>query len=164
MLRTYQSIVVIDSLLKSEEIDGIIEKVERIISNNGGKINELDRWGKKRLAYEIKKRQYGYYVEFLFDAPNNLISVLDREYGLDENILRYLTIHLNARALEQREQEKLKRTQEKKVPEEKEDKVDDAPALEEKKPATDALADAEEESSEESIVEPEDDESLSKDE
>jgi len=163
-LRTYQSIVVIDSLLKSEEIDGIIEKVERIISNNGGKINELDRWGKKRLAYEIKKRQYGYYVEFLFDAPNNLISVLDREYGLDENILRYLTIHLNARALEQREQEKLKRTQEKKVPEEKEDKVDDAPALEEKKPATDALADAEEESSEESIVEPEDDESLSKDE
>lgn len=163
-MRTYQSIVVIDSLLKSEEIDGIIEKVERIISNNGGKINELDRWGKKRLAYEIKKRQYGYYVEFLFDAPNNLISVLDREYGLDENILRYLTIHLNARALEQREQEKLKRTQEKKVPEEKEDKVDDAPALEEKKPATDALADAEEESSEESIVEPEDDESLSKDE
>ena len=163
-MRTYQSIVVIDSLLKSEEIDGIIEKVERIISNNGGKINELDRWGKKRLAYEIKKRQYGYYVEFLFDAPNNLISVLDREYGLDENILRYLTIHLNARALEQREQEKLKRTQEKKVPEEKEDKVDDAPALEEKKPANDALADAEEESSEESIVEPEDDESLSKDE
>jgi len=90
--------------------------------------------------------------------------VLDREYGLDENILRYLIIHLNARVLDQREQEKLKRTQEKKVPEEKEDKVDDAPALEEKKPATDALADAEEESSEESIVEPEDDESLSKDE
>lgn len=106
-MRTYESVVVIDSLLKSEEIDGIIEKIERIISNNGGKIKETDRWGKKRLTYEIKKRQYGYYVDFMFEAPNNLITVLEREYSLDENILRHLMVYLNKRALDHLEKQKI---------------------------------------------------------
>lgn len=98
-MRTYQTIVVIDSLLKSEEIDAIIEKITRIINNNGGKVINIDRWEKKRLAYEIKKRQYGYYVEIDFEAPHNLVKILERDYRLDENILRYLTIVLNNKAL-----------------------------------------------------------------
>jgi len=105
-LRTYQTVIVIDSLLKNEEIDEIVNKVERVISNNGGTNVSIDRWGKKRLAYEIKKRQYGYYVEIVFDAPPNLIHILEREYRLEENILRYLSVHLNKRALEYREQQK----------------------------------------------------------
>ena len=106
-MKTYESVIVIDSLLKSEEIEAIIEKVERIINNNGGQIKEIDRWGKKRLAYEIKKRQYGYYVEFIFTGPSNLIQVLEKDYGLDENILRYLTVHLNKRAIEHKERAKI---------------------------------------------------------
>ncbi|NOZ60650.1 MAG: 30S ribosomal protein S6 [Calditrichaeota bacterium] len=106
-MKAYESVIVIDSLLKSEEIEAIIEKVERIINNNGGQIVEIDRWGKKRLAYEIKKRQYGYYVEFIFQGPGNAIQVLEREYGLDENILRYLTVHLNKRAQEHKERQKM---------------------------------------------------------
>ena len=105
-MRTYQTVIVIDSLLKNEEIDEIVNKVERVISNNGGTKVSIDRWGKKRLAYEIKKRQYGYYVEIVFDAPPNLIHILEREYRLEENILRYLSVHLNKRALEYREQQK----------------------------------------------------------
>jgi len=107
-LRTYQSVVIIDSLLKSEEIDAIIEKIVRNINNNGGKITTIDRWEKKRLMYEIKKRQYGYYVEIVFEAPNNLIKILERDYRLDENILRYLTIHLDSKALAYRERHEQK--------------------------------------------------------
>jgi len=109
-LRTYSTVVVIDSLLKSEEIDNTIEKIERNIKNNGGEIVEVDRWGKKRLAFEIKKRQYGYYVEIIFNSPGNIIKVVEREYGLDENILRYLTIVLTNRALQHREKEQIKVT------------------------------------------------------
>ena len=104
-MKTYETIVVIDSLLKNEEIDEIINKVERVISNNGGKIVSNERWGKKRLAYEIKRRQYGYYVEIVFEAPPNLIRILEREYRLEENILRYLSIHLDKNALELRAQQ-----------------------------------------------------------
>ncbi|MBC8186523.1 30S ribosomal protein S6 [candidate division KSB1 bacterium] len=104
-MKTYQTVVVIDSLLKNEEIDEIVNKVERVISNNGGKIQSNERWGKKRLAYEIKRRQYGYYVEIIFEAPPNVIHILEREYRLEENILRYLSIHLDKNALEYREKQ-----------------------------------------------------------
>lgn len=107
-MKTYSSIAVIDSLLKPDEIDSIIDKIGRNIKNNGGEIMEVDRWGKKRLAYEIKKRQYGFYVEFFFKASGSAIKVVEREYGLDENILRYLTIMLDKKALEYRKQEKEK--------------------------------------------------------
>ncbi len=107
-MKTYSSIAVIDSLLKPDEIDGTIDKIERNIKNNGGEIIEVDRWGKKRLAYEVKKRQYGFYVEFYFKASGSAIKVVDREYGLDENILRYLTIMLDKKALDYRNKEKEK--------------------------------------------------------
>jgi len=109
-LRTYQTIVVIDSLLKSEEIDAIIEKVMRIINNNGGKAKSVDRWEKKRLAYEIKNRQYGYYVEIIFEAPGDLVKILERDYRLDENILRYLTTVLDKKAIAYLERQQKKET------------------------------------------------------
>ncbi len=107
-METYQTIVVIDSLLKIEEIDAIIEKILRIINNNGGKVMNVDRWEKKRLAYEIKKRQYGYYVEIDFEAPGNLVKILERDYRLDENILRYLTVNLDSKAIAYLDRQKSK--------------------------------------------------------
>lgn len=99
-MRKYETIFVLDSLLKSEEIDAIIGKYERFISANGGQIETVERWGKKRLAYEIKKRQYGYYVLIRFDAPPTVIKPLEREYRLNESVLRYKTLLMNKAALE----------------------------------------------------------------
>jgi len=130
-LETYQTIVVIDSLLKSEEIDAVIEKILRIINNNGGKVMNVDRWEKKRLAYEIKKRQYGYYVEIDFEAPGNLVKILERDYRLDENILRYLTVNLDSKAIAylDRQKSKEKMPVDKEIPEIPE-LIDDLEAIE----------------------------------
>jgi small subunit ribosomal protein S6 len=98
-LRKYETIFIIDSLLKSEEIDSIVTKFERFISANGGKIETLERWGKKRLTFEIKKRQYGYYVFIRFDGPPAMIKSLEREYRLNESLLRFKTILLDKLAL-----------------------------------------------------------------
>jgi len=106
ILQTYSTIVVIDSLLKNEEIDSTLDRIQRNIKNNGGEIIEIDRWGKKRLAFEIKKRQYGFYIDIIFQAPGNVVKVMERDYGLDENILRYLTIAFNKKALAYREKQK----------------------------------------------------------
>ncbi|MBN2412303.1 30S ribosomal protein S6 [candidate division KSB1 bacterium] len=95
----YETIFVIDSLLKTDEIENIITKYEKFISANGGKIELIDRWGKKRLAFEIKKRQYGYYVLILFEGLPSMIKSLEREYRLNESILRYKTIKLSTMAL-----------------------------------------------------------------
>jgi small subunit ribosomal protein S6 len=98
-LRKYETVIVIDSLLKPEEIDSIINKYERFISANGGTVESLDRWGKRRLAYEINKRQYGFYVFVRFDGPPAMIKQLDREYRLNESLLRTMIIKLDKKAL-----------------------------------------------------------------
>lgn len=97
-MKKYETTFIVDSLIKNEEIEGIVSKIEKFISNNGGQIEAVERWGKKRLAYEIKKRQYGYYVHVIFRAHSKLNRLLDREYQLDENILRYLTLMVDPRS------------------------------------------------------------------
>jgi small subunit ribosomal protein S6 len=99
-LRKYETIFVVDSLLKSEEIESIVSKYERFISANGGKIEDIEHWGKKRLAYEIKKRQYGYYVLIRFDGPPTMIKPLEREYRLNESLLRYKTLVMEKASIE----------------------------------------------------------------
>lgn len=96
-MRTYETTFIVDSLIRPEETEEIVNKIEKFILNNGGQIKKTDRWGKKRLAYEIKKRQYGYYVIIRYSASPKLNRLLEKEYQLDENILRYLTIVLDPR-------------------------------------------------------------------
>jgi len=100
VLRPYETTFVIDSLLRMDEIDETIRRYLRFISANGGQIRRLERWGKRRLAYEIRKRQYGYYVYVRYDAPPTIVAALEHEFRLDESILRYLTIQLTKRALQ----------------------------------------------------------------
>ncbi|MGQ9559043.1 MAG: 30S ribosomal protein S6 [Candidatus Oleimicrobiaceae bacterium] len=98
-MKQYETTFVIDSQLKGGEVDEIVKRLERVISVNGGQVVEVQRWGKRRLAYEIKKRQYGYYVHIRFAGKGSIVRALEREYQLNEAILRYLTLVLDKQAL-----------------------------------------------------------------
>ncbi len=98
--RTYESVVIVNAALEDEQIDATIARIQETVTTHGGEIAELDKWGRKRLAYPIKKAKSGYYAIFRFTASPDLIAVLERNYRLDENIVRYLTIALNKFALE----------------------------------------------------------------
>ena len=52
----------------------------------------LDRWGKRRLAYEIAKKQYGYYVYIRFEAEGSMVEALEKDFRIDDAILRYLVL------------------------------------------------------------------------
>ncbi|MCH8955501.1 30S ribosomal protein S6 [candidate division KSB1 bacterium] len=100
----YETTFVIDSLQKSENKENILTKVENFIKNNGGEIGEVEDWGKKRLAYEINRKQYGNYYQIHFEGPGNLPGLLEQEYRLEEGILRFLTITSDPRAALKREE------------------------------------------------------------
>jgi small subunit ribosomal protein S6 len=104
--RVYESAVLINAALEDEAIQNLISRIKENISNNGGAIREVEDWGRKRLAYIVKKSKIGYYVFFRFEALPDLIPKLERYYQLDDNILRYLTIKLTNEALEQIEIDK----------------------------------------------------------
>lgn len=109
--RVYESAVLINAALDDEAIKMLISKIKETISGNGGEIREIEDWGRKRLAYQIKKSKIGYYVIFRFDSQPDLITKLERYYQLDETILRYLTITLSNDALEQIDIDKAQQTQ-----------------------------------------------------
>ncbi len=118
----YESAVIINAALDDELIDSIISRIKETITNNGGEIREFENWGRKRLAYMVKKSKIGYYAIFRFNAPSNIVAKLERLYSLDEQILRYLTISLDSDAIEHLEKNKLNVTSDQ---EEEKSKTDD---------------------------------------
>jgi small subunit ribosomal protein S6 len=103
----YESAVMINAALDDEQIESIISRIKETITNNGGEIREIENWGRKRLAYMVKKSKIGYYAIFRFNAPSNIVSKLERNYTLDEHILRYLTVKLDSDAIEYLEKNKV---------------------------------------------------------
>jgi small subunit ribosomal protein S6 len=87
----YETVVILNSLLPPKELDDIIERAQQVIKENGGTIRTVDKWGKRRLAYEIQKKQYGFYFAIEFEGEGNLPLALQSEYNFNDNVLRYLT-------------------------------------------------------------------------
>jgi len=94
-LRLYETTLVIDSALKADEVRNQNDKIVNFISNHGGNIVKVEDWGKRRLAYEIKKKQYGFYSNVRFSGPEALPLLLEREYRLNESVLRHLTVKVD---------------------------------------------------------------------
>jgi small subunit ribosomal protein S6 len=103
----YESAVLINAALDDQQIEAILTRIKDFIKVNGGQIQEVENWGRKRLAYPVEKSKIGYYAIFRFDAPGNIVAKLERTYSLDEQILRFLTLKLSKDALEQIEKNKV---------------------------------------------------------
>jgi small subunit ribosomal protein S6 len=88
----YESIFILKPDLGEEEIETNLDKLKEVITNNGGVINRIENWGKKRLSYQVKKHCFGNYIFLLIEAPPSLIPELERNYKLNEDIIKYLTI------------------------------------------------------------------------
>ncbi|MGD8305448.1 MAG: 30S ribosomal protein S6 [Ignavibacteria bacterium] len=104
--KIYESAVLINAALEDEQIQSVIAQIKEILSGSDSEVIEIEDWGRKRLAYTIKKSKIGYYLIFRFYALPETIFTLERFYKLDENVLRYLTIKLSRSDLEQIEKNK----------------------------------------------------------
>src|SRR5512140_2905611 len=100
--RLYESTFIVNAGLDDAQIDAVIEKVKDVITKHGGEVKDLAKWGRKRFAYSIRKKNNGFYVDTEFDATGDVIPKLERHYQLDENVIRYLTIALDKKALQSR--------------------------------------------------------------
>jgi small subunit ribosomal protein S6 len=100
-LKLYETTVVIDSTLKADEVRSQNDKIVNFISNHGGNIVKVDDWGKRRFAYEIEKKQYGFYLQVRFSGPEALPLLLEREYRLNESVMRHLTVKVDPLVLKE---------------------------------------------------------------
>jgi len=90
-VREYELMFIVKPL-EEEQTEAVVTKFESLITANGGTINKLDRWGKKRLAYEINDFTDGYYCLVLFSAEPTVISELDRVLKITDDILRHMIV------------------------------------------------------------------------
>ncbi len=91
-MQTYETMFIINSQLEDEKIEEHIERVKALIEREGGEITNLDKWGRKKLSYEVKKQREGYYVVMNFTAPSKACNELERTFKITDGFLRYLII------------------------------------------------------------------------
>ena len=91
MNEKYESVVIINTKIGEDAIKALIEKFKNLISSNGT-LENVDEWGKRRLAYEIDDETEGYYVLFNFNCNPSFPSELDRIYKITDGLLRTLIV------------------------------------------------------------------------
>lgn len=96
-MRQYETVFLISPNLEEEETTKIITQISGIISKEKGKLIQEDRWGKKRLAYPIKKFEEAFYVFFHYEGDSNIPLELEKRFKQTEAILRFLTVKKETR-------------------------------------------------------------------
>ena len=93
-MNNYESVIILSANSKEEETVAFGEKMKELISANG-ELTSVEEWGKKTLAYEIKKQKEGYYILFTFVAKPEFIKEFERILRLDEIVLKHIVIRKN---------------------------------------------------------------------
>ncbi len=99
-MKVYETVFIVDSQIGNEGIEKCVNKFFDFIEKRSQEILRKRKWGLKRLAYDIKGRQQGYYALINYVADWNLVRDLERELKLDESVLRYMTVVASKREME----------------------------------------------------------------
>jgi small subunit ribosomal protein S6 len=113
-LVAYELMFILNPELDQEAIDAAVERVESVIKEGGGVISKLDKWGKRRLAYEVKKFREGFYVLVKFKATPQTASEVERIIKINEHYIRYLLIRdekAKDEIVKEKQEEEVKETQ-----------------------------------------------------
>ena len=90
-MNKYESVVIINPSVDEEGVKELVKKFTDLI-NTDGKVEKVDELGKKKLAYEVQKNKEGYYVVFYFEANPSLISELERNYRITDEVIKFMSV------------------------------------------------------------------------
>ena len=87
-MRVYEALVIVDASLEEGDIQKAVDRFSTIVSDNGGEVTNVDRWGNRRFAYEIAHKNEGYYFLTNFKAPEDVIANLERTLRISDEYIR----------------------------------------------------------------------------
>ena len=102
-MNQYEVMYVIDAALEDSARIELIDRFSDLVKKNGGEIDRVDEWGKRRLAYAINYKTEGYYVLMYIKAPSELPKELERNFQISDKILRSLVIRYEGEVPAKRE-------------------------------------------------------------
>lgn len=89
---TYETMLVLDPEMSTEQRDGVVEKLKQFIGDRGAEVLTVKEWGINTLAYEIKKKNKGFYLLLYLKGDASLVAEMEKTLRLMEEVLRYLII------------------------------------------------------------------------
>ena len=94
-MRRYETIFIASPTLTDEQSDELVKQFEGIIAEQGGELLKTDKWGRKKLAYEVQKFSEGYYTLFEMNAGPNLIAELERRFRNNDAVIKYMSVRMD---------------------------------------------------------------------
>lgn len=96
-MRNYEGVFIINPDLPNDASKGVVMQLQELVTKNGGRVDGLQEWGKKRLAYKINKKQDGNYVILNFQLDSKHTKKLEQSLRLNDQLLRYLLVNKDER-------------------------------------------------------------------
>ena len=95
-MRNYEGVIILNPDLAGEAAKGAVVQVQELVTKNGGRVDGLQEWGKRRLAYKIGKRQEGNYLVVNFQMDTQATKKLEQGLRLNDQVMRYLLVNKDA--------------------------------------------------------------------
>ena len=99
-MRNYQTILILKPDLDEPNVDQSLEKITTLIQKHGGEMLKVERWGKKRLAYKVKKSKFGYYLNLYHSSDTSRVVDFEKDLQLYDLVIKYLIIRLSDKDFE----------------------------------------------------------------
>jgi small subunit ribosomal protein S6 len=95
MTRIYEELFIVRPDATDEEIDPLIEQITTLITGRGGTIDKTEKWGVRRLAYRVQKRNEGYYILIQFTAGPDIVREIERRLRVSDMVIKFITVRLD---------------------------------------------------------------------
>ena len=98
MNRIYEELFVLRPDVTEEEVDAIVEPLRTVVTNTGGTLDKVEKWGVRKLAYRVEKRNEGFYVLLLFtSADPNLPREIERRLRVNDAVMKFITVRIDVK-------------------------------------------------------------------
>lgn len=98
-MNIYENIIIFNAALPDEDIETAVSKIKDIITGSGGEMLKADNWGRRKLAFEIKKQKKGLYMLLLFRSDPSVIRKLEGHYKVTDSVIKFMIVKLDKKAL-----------------------------------------------------------------
>lgn len=93
-MRKFETLILFSPELSNDAREGILTTLQEVIAREQGKVEDVDVWGMRDLAYPVHKLMRGYYVRLVYTGPNALVAELERNIRIAEGIFKFITVRL----------------------------------------------------------------------
>lgn len=94
-MRIYEVMFIVRPELPEEELDRLISQFEGVVTSTGGVVQKAEKWGRRRLAYEVRRQREGQYILFTVESPPATVREFERRLKVSDQVLKFLTVRVD---------------------------------------------------------------------